>query len=1070
MDAEILKTLQNIEKLLKSTTSLSANKQLPTSKERDSKQKEQRSDQREFKAAAASAKSLKDNLYGLITSVSGLKSEVSKVTSSFGAFGSQLAKFIGNLEANPSTATVDPTSLSNLDKSILKLIETNLSIEKTLSTSTSLLEKIAQSSNEKVNAQVEKPNEGFLEKVLNTFFAKKPKEDSSKKLDANVQPGASKESDKIMKSSRDVSEQNKNLAETTRGVNKNLSFTGQMFETLFSQFDKLKEFVKVVGTDFLRLSAVGFGSSESLMTLYKNAFMSGLSLQEYAAILKDSTAALSRSSSLEDFNKTISSADKQLASLGVFGGEARAMQASLANSNTMMGVSQEKLSDAIKDQVKQFAILRKTTNMSAGEFASLVKSVSDSDQAQRELVGLQPAERQARQKQLIDIASLGSKMGLASEQSQKLAAAMLAARGETAASRWESAGRLRQMGAIVGMGMEAQRIAQLTLKGAARTAEEEKEYQAGLAKFDKRIQRERLAAQQTGNLGLEYQLDELEKTIKGTGAGQIMDSSRAATLAQESGRAGSNKDFGQNVSEFGKAVGEFAKYVTGFAQSPLSTLGAAITGAITFAFKDKIVNLLGSIFRGGPGGGAVSGVAKVAADAATQAKGLFYSFGYQLGKMTAAIPSLASKIFSGIVGAADTARKTLNALNLSAAITSPIEVVKNLFAGLGSKILNFVSTPIKAITSLMGSAKQAASGFKLTSLITGPIEVLKSVFSGAASKIASFIPSLKGAAGSIANIAQSIPGLSKIGAVMPFLKRIPLIGGLFTAAWEIFTGDVTAALTPSGGFFNSVAGVLTAVLSAIPNMVIDVLAFVFGDNLIQPIRNGFDTFVAFMNFAVKDFLARAIGGVAEVLKFILPKDSKLVKFLESTQNSLVDSATENAATVEKLTGDKEKTLKSISKDNKAAAAKANEEGKKAVTEANATAKEFNNVMYGLPTAQTLLKDAKALVGTTSAEPAKVVQATPEVQKPAPVVSEPVNKPQSQNEVTKTTEDQTSQALLGSNDVVGILQSMLAVLQQNLMTDQEQLRLTGQMLGQNRVKADFGSPSLMADRILGPRSI
>ena len=55
-------------------------------------------------------------------------------------------------------------------------------------------------------------------------------------------------------------------------------------------------------------------------------------------------------------------------------------------------------------------------------------------------------------------------------------------------------------------------------------------------------------------------------------------------------------------------------------------------------------------------------------------------------------------------------------------------------------------------------------------------------------------------------------------------------------------------------------------------------------------------------------------------------------------------------------------------------------------------------------------------------------------------------------------------------VAVVLQSMLAVLQQNLMTDQEQLRLTGQMLGQNRVKADFGSPSLMADRILGPRSI
>ena len=995
---------------------------------------------------------------------------LTRLTKSIESNTALTAQYLSNLNSSANTkVTSTKLDSSQFDKSISKLIEINLSIDKAMATSTSLLERLADCACDKVNATVEKTNDGFLRTMFNTFFAKKPKEDSSKKLDANIQPVAPKESDKIMKSTRDVSEQNKHLSETTRGLNKNLSFTGQIFETLFSQFDKLKEFVKVVGTDFLRLSAVGFGSSESLMTLYKNAFMSGLSLQEYAAILKDSTAALSRSSSLEDFNKTISSADTQLASLGVFGGEARAMQASLANSNTMMGVSQEKLSDAIKDQVKQFAILRKTTNMSAGEFAELVKTVSESDQAQRELVGLQPAERQDRQQQLIDISSLGAKMGLAKEQTMKLAAAMLAARGESAESRWEAAGRIRQLGAIVGMGMEAQRLAQLYLKGAARSKEEEAELQRGMQSMEAQTQSRRMQAQQTGNFGYEYQIDKTEAALSQP-VRQLMESSRAVELANASGKAGANADFGQNVSEFGKAVGEFAKYATGFAQSPLSTLGAVITGAITFAFGDKIVTMLGNIFRGGPGGAAVSGVAKVAADAATQAKGLFYSFGYQLGKMTATIPSLASKIFSGIVGAADTARKTFNALNLSAAITSPIEVVKNLFAGLGSKILNFVSAPIKAITSLMGGAKQAASGFKLTSLITGPIEVLKSVFSGAASKIASFIPSLKGAAGSIANIAQSIPGLSKIGAVMPFLKKLPLIGGLITAGVEIFTGEVTDALNPSGGFLNTIFGIATAFLSAIPNAFLDVASFVFGENAIKPFQRFFDIFLASMNVAIKTFLAKGIGGIADILSYILPKDSGLLKLLKSAQNGLVESANETSKTVDQLNNDKEKTLKSISKDNKAAATKANEEGKKAITEANSTAKEFNNVMYGLPTAQTLLKDAKALVGTTKSEPAKVVQATPEVQKPAQVVSEPVNKQQSQNEVTKTTEDQTSQAPLGSGDVVGILQSMLAVLQQNLMTDQEQLRLTGQMLGQNRVKADFGSPSLMADRILGPRSI
>ena len=301
---------------------------------------------------------------------------------------------------------------------------------------------------------------------------------------------------------------------------------------------------------------------------------------------------------------------------------------------------------------------------------------------------------------------------------------------------------------------------------------------------------------------------------------------------------------------------------------------------------------------------------------------------------------------------------------------------------------------------------------------------------------------------------------------------------------EIFTGDMMAALNPSGGIMNTIFGVATAFLTAIPNTILDVLSFVFGDNLINPVKQYFDIFVAYMNMAIKHFLAKGIGSISDVLKWILPNDSKLIKFLDNTKNSLEDSATENAAAVGKMMEDKNATLDSISKENKAKAAEANKEGKKAVDQANAVAKQFNNVMYGLPAATTLIQDAKTLVGintkkTEGEQPAtatptvqnKTIQATPEVQRPPQVAPEQINKQQSEISSTESVTGEKEVSSLTSPEVIGILQSMLAVLQQNLMTDQEQLRLTGELVGQSsKVKADFSSASLMADRILGPRSI
>ena len=1284
MDTEILKTLQSIEKLLKSTTTLSSNRALPgaagnatsvarAAAESARKAKKDSLDANKtnslaneslknlsktakrvadsikdsadditaaadnisqsfesaidsiddlidatvelsdeladamptFKAVASAQKSLSETTYGLSGSMSILNTEVIKTRSSFAAFSNQLAsiksqetvdtvapgplnadiikntKAVSNLggqiasilnaKSSDTTQTVNVNApeTSNLDKGFNALLASNNTLANSFAKATSLLEKIADCACDKVEVKAEKQNEGnTLQQMFSGLFGLK-----SAPVDKKSE----------IKASKQVANSAQSSAESLDHVTRQSGLLKFGLAMLGEQSMKLLEVLKRVGTDFMQLARVGMGTSGSLWTVYKNALLSGMGLKDYLRIIKENNAAAARSGNLEQFNQLISGADSQLASLGVFGSEARELQAILANSNVMMGVSFDKISGTISSQVSVFEKLRKTTNMTAEEFGQLVKSLAENEQAQRELNSLTPFERSARQAQLVQMTTMGQRMGLTAEAAGKLKDAILAARGSSAESRFEQAGRIRQLGSVVGMGAEAQRYAQLELKGAARTAPEEEERIKLLGKITQQTDIRRREAQQQGNLGFEYQLDELEKTLAGSATGQGMTAARTATLQQESKAVSpeqANADFGQNVSEFGKAVGQFASIFKGVMESPIPLISSAIGAGLLAAFtKGPILKLLSLPFRGGPSGGAVSGGASAAAKAGTMATGFFQGAVNIAGTATKTIMDFGAKSMSGLVATGEYARKFFNSLKLSSALVGPLETLRLLITGVGPKI----GSAIGGVSSIFG---------KLTE-----------TFVSAGSK-------LRGVGNVISSIVGSIPGLSKLSAVLPMLKSLPLIGTLISAGVELFTQEFTTALNPSGGFWNGVGGIITASLAAIPQFFIDGLKFFFGDALIQPIQNGFDIFVSFMNFAAKTLLAKLVGGIAAVVNNVpFLKDSKFAKLLNDTRDGLTASAEENNVVVKKLSEDQNKTLKTISAENKASAIKTEKETKDAAKKVQESSAAFNNVVYGsLPDAASLVKDAKQLAGTVEnktavtapqnktnvidtpvvekqvlqdpikLDPAKVLQdpvkvlqdpikldpvkvlqdpikldpvkvlqdpvkvlqdpikldpvkvlqdpikldpvkvlqdpikldptknvfkatkqdpafsdmailhqpstsvqesrnasanivsATPEVQQPKFIVPNNVNTPETESSNVSYKETESNNQELSTPETISLLQSILNTLNQSLLTEQEQSKLTSALLNQSRPRADFTPSSQFADRILGPRTL
>ena len=372
---------------------------------------------------------------------------------------------------------------------------------------------------------------------------------------------------------------------------------------------------KIVTDDIFQiLAARGYGTTENLVDLYIDAAKAGMSLSEYTKMMDENINVVSRSGSFENFQKNLSSTSDTLAGFGIFGQEAANLTGSIMSASTAWGVPQEKLSDTINGQIGVFEKLRKTTNITAEGFQELIKTMKDDADIQSELIGLRPAERAARAAQIAESISFGTALSLTTQQQNQVTEALKNNRRATVKQRFMQAGRIRQTGAMIGMGAgETEELARIAMKRAEnRTTEENERFMTLNAK-----QVQGLEARAKQSPGDEFMVQNMQEMRDSAGLTQLDRAATSIGLAQQSG-AVNQQDFNKKLGEGAKALGGFITFLEGAGKNPLGNLagqalggivgilGATLGGAIfATTVGNKIANAVRASLAGmgaGPGG------------------------------------------------------------------------------------------------------------------------------------------------------------------------------------------------------------------------------------------------------------------------------------------------------------------------------------------------------------------------------------------------------------------------------------------------------------------------------------
>jgi len=963
---DALRTLQNIEKLLKSATALSANKSNFSGRTQQSqKERADREMRKTFKAVATSAKNLNDSFLGLNKSIIGLNDEVGSTTKSFGALNSQMVKFMTSLQPIQVPETEERGFVDNA--AVIKAIgvwgnSTVKAIEN--------LGKVLQS----------QPSQTESKSFFARVFGKPVETQTEQEKRTAPIPKSFEQSDAPIRGIVGRLVQNFGKAAATAG---GLSYA----------FEKLVDVAGKVAVDYFELARVGMGTTQNLKDLYIHAAQAGMTFEEYNAMLKTSMTVAGKAGTLDNFNKIISAQDNVLASMGIFGKEARQFQASIAQSTALMGINVDDLTKATAAQVKTFDRLRKVAGMTAEEFAGMVSSLSKNADVQRELVGLGPKQRGARLQELLQLQTIGLQMGLAADASKQLGDALIRQRQATVKERIDQGAALMQLAAFTGNGAMGQRAFELNMKGRRRTKDEDKELFDIVRQLDSASQ----GIYQTGSLGIQNALDHFDEMLNKGNLGEVIKQGRGATLAKDAGTQ-NQEAFGHHVSDFGKFVGELTAWTRGIKQSIAAPIIAAVGAGLLGVFRGPILSMLGRAvgIAASPKAAAETGsVLSKLAEPLTKAKDAGSSFVKSIGKIPESIKASTEFIGKFARGTPAFFRNAFNAVVLSDGISGALNTIKFTFQEFGSTLLN-------------------------------------------------------GSRGILAGSRGLLAGISNT------LGRFPIIAGLLNSAVELFTGQISDALNPNGGMFNRIGGVITAFFSALPQMMIDTIAYIFGgDEMKKRMQNGFDTLIAAVNAGFRYFFAKVIQGWANILSWLLPDDSKLVKDMQGWADGLSSAAQENWKVAGELLNDQNKTLASVSEENKKRAEVSAKTTDQATQKVNEADKKFNNVI-----------DASQVSAAQAVSDAKVLAAQPEIQVQKPIQPAPVNTPNTAAAEPQPKSEAKPETTNNSVDILKALQDIAQVLRESLLAEQRQADNTGELLVRlARNPVSFQSPEEVQKRLL-----
>lgn len=529
--------------------------------------------------------------------------------------------------------------------------------------------------------------------------------------------------------------------------------------------------------DILALHSAGIQASSALGGLYMDAARSGMSLAEYTKVLEESSVAVTRSSSMADFNKSLQVSRDRLENLGIFGAEATKLSASLATSAVTLGVPQQKLADATNAQIDTFQQLRKSSLLTAESFQQLTAQLATQQEVQSNLLGLSPLERQARLNDITGMKTFGLSLGGSRAASDAFGDALLKQRDLTVSKRFESAGRIRQSGAIFGMNAgDTEQLAQLSRK--KNLSGDDK---ATALRLGSQMQASIEEAMNSGDVNRENIAEQMQAALDSSGIGTLLKTAGNLKLSTDSGPAGVNKDFAQGASDLLKATGRLTAWLDGAQKNPIV---GAISGALgSAAFSVGIGAAIGRFMGRGvppvPGGGPPVPPGGAGGGLMSKAMG-------------------AAKAV--IAGAGSLLSSIMNIGSLLPKITAMGKTAFDAVKGFGSGILGSVgklSGSVQAAFQILKGGGMSAMG-AIGSMISGGVKALG--------------PTLLG----------GIKGI--LGGAFKFAGGSGLLSAVFGGVMELFTGDLGSALNAAddstwfgdgiGGFTKKILGKIGDIIGA----------------------------------------------------------------------------------------------------------------------------------------------------------------------------------------------------------------------------------------------------------------
>jgi hypothetical protein len=360
---------------------------------------------------------------------------------------------------------------------------------------------------------------------------------------------------------------------------------------LTGAFDHFKTAIEQATKQFFFLAEMGMGSVGNMLDLNVAAIKSGMTTQEYTEMFVKNMEFAARAKSVDNFNGITSANNQRLAELGIFGASAKKMQVEMAQFATEMGVSQDKIPETSAKLVEVFGKLNKTVSMTSQEFMETIQAIRESNVFADEAAGLNQQERQARLIQLTESYNFGRTLGLSAKEADKLGKAMLEQRKFTVKERFKETGKLLQLASMTGNAQMIPELQRLSMKGRARTAEDEARFTELLGRMNVDAQRMVEDSAQSNQLGIESNVTGLLNDLSGETQERMRGKAKADT-ADQSGKLGQDA-FGKEVGFFGRFVGQFGSVVQGMMRNEI--LGPILSGlfiGLGFIFSKTIASAL----------------------------------------------------------------------------------------------------------------------------------------------------------------------------------------------------------------------------------------------------------------------------------------------------------------------------------------------------------------------------------------------------------------------------------------------------------------------------------------------